>query len=189
VCCPQVAEDDRAAAAAEEAQGDPEVHAAAQQAARLRDAEEWRMQQLRTGAADANANFAPVLGDWRQRLRRTPSPERQQAEQRPDEGMRAVKRRGKRAQAVAESSSEVEADSMMPDLEAESAGLPPGWRAMWDKTHRRLYYGNLETSVSAAGVERGRFHTVTLSCGAVSCLSYKHEHTPRVPHDLLPFMQ
>ena len=36
----------------------------------------------------------------------------------------------------------------MPDLDALSEGLPPGWRAMWDKTHRLAYYGHLQTKVS-----------------------------------------
>ncbi len=34
-----------------------------------------------------------------------------------------------------------------PDLDALSAGLPPGWRAMWDKSSGDVYYGNLATKV------------------------------------------
>lgn len=32
-----------------------------------------------------------------------------------------------------------------PDLKALSAGLPEGWRAMWDKSSGSVYYGNLST--------------------------------------------
>lgn len=35
-----------------------------------------------------------------------------------------------------------------PDLEALTAGLPAGWRAMWDKSSGDVYYGNTGTRVS-----------------------------------------
>ncbi len=36
-----------------------------------------------------------------------------------------------------------------PDLDALSAGLPPGWKALWDKASKELYYGNPSTKVWA----------------------------------------
>lgn len=54
----QVEEEEEAAAAAAAALEDPEARAAVLEAQRRREAEEWRLQQLRTGAADDNANFA-----------------------------------------------------------------------------------------------------------------------------------
>lgn len=41
-------------------------------------------------------------------------------------------------------------NNSMPDLDALSAGLPDGWRAMWDASSKGIYYGNLHTMVGAA---------------------------------------
>ena len=38
-----------------------------------------------------------------------------------------------------------------PDLEALSGGLPPGWKALWDKQSGEVYYGNPTTKVRKAG--------------------------------------
>lgn len=38
-----------------------------------------------------------------------------------------------------------------PDLEALSVGLPPGWKALWDKKSGEIYYGNPSTKVGKAG--------------------------------------
>lgn len=37
-----------------------------------------------------------------------------------------------------------------PDLEKLSKGLPKGWRAMWDKNSKEVYYGNTESKVGSA---------------------------------------
>ena len=37
-----------------------------------------------------------------------------------------------------------------PDLEALSGGLPPGWKALWDKQSGEIYYGNPTTKVGKA---------------------------------------
>ena len=34
-----------------------------------------------------------------------------------------------------------------PDLAALTVGLPEGWKAMWDKQSKEVYYGNLTTKV------------------------------------------
>ncbi|GLI62519.1 hypothetical protein VaNZ11_005176 [Volvox africanus] len=52
-----------------------------------------------------------------------------------------------------------------PDLDALSAGLPPGWRAMWDKATGDVYYGNLVTRVGT-GMGAPRTRTgVASRCG------------------------
>lgn len=148
----QVAAEEEAEAAAEAALEDPEARAAALEAQRRREAEEWRLQQLRTGAADANSNFAPVMGDWRQQIQQ---------------------RRGGRgvaAEAAATAASQVDTEAAeasagggdggtadaadgdaggVPDLDALSEGLPGGWRAMWSDAHQRLYYGHLHSKASS----------------------------------------
>lgn len=48
---------------------DGEAIAAAVQRQRAKEAEEWRLQHLRGGAVGSSANFAPVVGDWRERVR------------------------------------------------------------------------------------------------------------------------
>lgn len=37
--------------------------------------------------------------------------------------------------------------STQPDLEALSGGLPAGWKALWDKTSKEVYYANPKTKV------------------------------------------
>ena len=39
--------------------------------------------------------------------------------------------------------------SPQPDLLALSKDLPQGWKAMWDKASKEVYYGNLDTRVGA----------------------------------------
>ncbi|KAK9818113.1 hypothetical protein WJX72_007317 [[Myrmecia] bisecta] len=102
---------------------------------RLREAEEWRLQQLRAGATpDDNANFQPVAGDWRSKVQ-------------------SAKKRGKADAKEAAADSESPAGSskagQKPDLDALSKGLPAGWRAMWDKASGDVYYGNLTTKATS----------------------------------------
>ena len=55
------------------------------------------------------------------------------------------------AAAAAATQPDATAAASPPDLEALSATLPEGWRAMWDATHARVYYGNLTTKVRDGG--------------------------------------
>lgn len=108
-------------------------------------AEEWRADQVRAGAAAVNSNFAPVFGDWRDRVRaqqqrRTPAaaaapahPAQPAAAPAPEHPFPTAAVPTPTAPAV-------------PDLAAASAGLPPGWTAMWDPASGGVYYGNLTTS-------------------------------------------
>lgn len=150
----QVAQEEEEAAAAAEALEDPEARAAALEAQRMREAEEWRMQQLRTGAADDNANFAPVVGDWQQRVKHAKRQQRLDAAAaaaaaavsgaEPAAAQATAAAAGSAAAAAAAGASR----AGKPDLDALSEGLPSGWRAMWDATHARVYYGNIDTQVT-----------------------------------------
>lgn len=93
----------------------------------------------------------PVVGDWRERLKQGKTQRQAQdvaapVDAGPDQaaGPGASSASGGGASGTVVSS----AGHDVPDLDALSEGLPPGWRAMWDKTHRRLYFGNLATQAS-----------------------------------------
>lgn len=135
------------------------AEAADPEARRRREAEEWRQAQLRSGGAAAaeNANFAPLAGDWRSKVRGG------------KKGGQAS--RGARAAATAEAAAagaEAAAAEAAPareaspaagggtDLEALSEGLPAGWTAMLDTSSGNVYYGNLSTQVRAGGGARAR---------------------------------
>lgn len=127
-----------------EQEADPEF----QSSKRQREIEQWRQEQLRSGAAESNPNFMPLGGA------------KQQAEPSSSKASKAAKAAAKAAKAAKQaaaaagdgaagsSSSKGNAPSGVlnsrtkPDLEALSAGLPRGWRAMWDKSSGDVYYGN-----------------------------------------------
>ncbi|KAK4278265.1 hypothetical protein QN277_016132 [Acacia crassicarpa] len=92
---------------------------------RQREIEEWHAKQIASGEAKDNANFQPLGGDWRERVKR------------------------KRAQAASESvdllQDTVEGNKQ-PDLSDLSKDLPSGWRAYWDETSKQVYYGNTITA-------------------------------------------
>lgn len=92
---------------------------------RQREIEEWRAKQIASGDAKENANFQPLGGDWRER----------------------VKRRRAQKEAVAESSLDaINNGSKQPDLDQLSGDLPSGWQAFWDDSMKQVYYGNSITS-------------------------------------------
>ncbi|OWM85897.1 hypothetical protein CDL15_Pgr012147 [Punica granatum] len=92
---------------------------------RQREIEEWHAQQIASGEAKDNANFQPLGGDWRERVKR------------------------KRAQANKEAASmteEPQKENQPPDLRDLSKDLPSGWQAYWDESSKQVYYGNTLTS-------------------------------------------
>ncbi|KAJ1441214.1 WW domain [Sesbania bispinosa] len=93
---------------------------------RQREIEEWHAKQIASGEAKDNANFQPLGGDWRERVKR------------------------KRAQAARESvdtlQDTTEHNQQQPDLIELSKGLPSNWQAYWDETSKQVYYGNTITS-------------------------------------------
>ncbi|CAO2835762.1 unnamed protein product [Amaranthus hypochondriacus] len=90
-----------------------------------REIEEWRAQQIASGEAKENANFQPLGGDWRER----------------------VKRKRAQKEVAAGTTSEV-ADNKMkqPDLSELSRDLPRGWQAYWDDSSKQVYYANSFTA-------------------------------------------
>ncbi|KAL4856864.1 hypothetical protein ACK3TF_002911 [Chlorella vulgaris] len=142
----EVAAQEEEEAAEEERLDDPLARAAASSAQRRRGAEEWRLQQLRSGAADGNSNFQPVLGDWRHRVQQQAEPQAAQA---------PVETAATAADEAAEGEEGGAGDGagVMPDLDLLSAGLPPGWQAMWDDAHAKVYYGNLDTSLPLTALQ------------------------------------
>ncbi|ESQ48700.1 hypothetical protein EUTSA_v10020110mg [Eutrema salsugineum] len=92
---------------------------------RRKEIEEWKSRQIASGEAKDNANFQPLGGDWREK----------------------VKRRKERAggDEAAESKKKDE-KQQKPDLTKLSAHLPSGWQAYWDESTKKVYYGNTITS-------------------------------------------
>lgn len=86
------------------------------------------------GDADVLAG-QPLAGDWRDRVKGGGGAKGAVAA--------AVKKAAPK-QAAAAPVTYVE----KPDLDALSAGLPPGWKALWDKTSKEIYYGCKATKVS-----------------------------------------
>ncbi|XP_010061425.2 uncharacterized protein LOC104449101 isoform X2 [Eucalyptus grandis] len=120
---------DKWKAAKEELQEDDEDEAktalALLEKKRQREIEEWRAQQIASGEAKENANFQPLGGDWRERVKR------------------------KRAQAAREAVQNQEQSNdgnQQPSLVELSRSLPSGWQAYWDESSKQVYYGNLITS-------------------------------------------
>ncbi|KAL4281627.1 hypothetical protein GQ457_03G023120 [Hibiscus cannabinus] len=93
---------------------------------RQREIEEWHAQQLASGEAKDNANFQPLGGDWREKVKR---------------------RRAKKAKESPDTPSEALPDgNQQSDLDELSRGLPSGWQAYWDEASKQVYYGNVNTS-------------------------------------------
>ncbi|KFK38660.1 hypothetical protein AALP_AA3G143500 [Arabis alpina] len=91
---------------------------------RRREIEEWKSRQIASGEAKDNANFQPLGGDWREK----------------------VKRRKARAEREAEEPEKKDEKQQKPDLTKLSAHLPSGWQAYWDESTKKVYYGNTSTS-------------------------------------------
>ncbi|CAH2053841.1 unnamed protein product [Thlaspi arvense] len=91
---------------------------------RRREIEEWKSRQIASGEAKDNANFQPLGGDWREK----------------------VKRRKERAGREAKESKKKDEKQQKPDLTKLSALLPSGWQAYWDESTKKVYYGNTVTS-------------------------------------------
>ncbi|KAE9456569.1 hypothetical protein C3L33_11497, partial [Rhododendron williamsianum] len=106
---------------------------------RQREIEEWRAQQIASGEAKVNANFQPLGGDWRERVKR--------------------KRAQLKREAVQNSSGSPTDGNQQPNLNEVSRDLPSGWQffscllsfpdvfqAYWDESSKQFYYGNTVTS-------------------------------------------
>ncbi|KQK18547.1 formin-binding protein 4 isoform X2 [Brachypodium distachyon] len=111
----------------DEEEEEPEDALEALEKKRRKEIDGWRKQQIASGEAKENANFVPLGGDWRDRVKR------------------------RRAEAKKESKSEFiqavpEQHKGQPDLVELSKGLPSGWQAYIDESTKQVYYGNNLTS-------------------------------------------
>ncbi|KAL3503657.1 hypothetical protein ACH5RR_038106 [Cinchona calisaya] len=93
---------------------------------RQREIEEWYAQQIASGEARDNANFQPLGGDWRERVKR--------------------KRARLAKESVQTPSEDVSEGNPQSDLDELSRGLPHGWQAYWDDSSKQVYYGHTFTS-------------------------------------------
>ncbi|KAM1494411.1 hypothetical protein EV2_029776 [Malus domestica] len=97
---------------------------------RQRGIEEWYAQQITSGEAKDNANFQPLGGDWREKVKRRKAQLDREA-----------------AKTAAASTSAAPTDgNQQPDMTEQSNSLPPGWQAYWDESSKKVYYGNTVTS-------------------------------------------
>ncbi|XP_021740742.1 formin-binding protein 4-like isoform X1 [Chenopodium quinoa] len=92
---------------------------------RQREIEGWRAQQIASGEAKENANFQPLGGDWRERVKR---------------------KRAQKVAAVGTASDNADDGSKQPDINELSRDLSPGWQAYWDDSSQQVYYANSITS-------------------------------------------
>ena len=87
----------------------------------------------------------PLFGDWRQQVKRRRGDADAEV---PDTAAAAVATTAAAEQRSTAADTSAAASAGPPDLDGLSAGLPEGWRAMWDAGHKRVYYGNLSTKAS-----------------------------------------
>ncbi|XP_054797945.1 uncharacterized protein LOC129302996 isoform X2 [Prosopis cineraria] len=92
---------------------------------RQREIEEWHAKQIASGEAKDNANFQPLGGDWRERVKR---------------------KRARAASKSADRPQDTVVGNQQPDLSDLSKDLPSGWQAYWDETSKQVYYGNIITA-------------------------------------------
>ncbi|CAN6201753.1 unnamed protein product [Urochloa humidicola] len=109
---------------------EPESALEALERKRQKEIEEWRKQQIASGEAQENANFVPVRGDWRDRVKRR----------------RAEAKKESKDESVAASLSSAGQHRGSFDLAELSKGLPSGWQAYLDESTKQVYYGNTVTS-------------------------------------------
>mmetsp|Transcript_8244 Transcript_8244/g.30403 ORF Transcript_8244/g.30403 Transcript_8244/m.30403 type:complete len:623 (+) Transcript_8244:38-1906(+) len=114
---------------------DPELAVKAHKRQREDAVEAWRLDQLRSGNTSKNSNFQPLLGDWRERVKKAKQQEARLAQEPPTNA------RDGAGAATVDSSHPVQP----PDLSPYQVDLPEGWHAMWDAASGDVYYGNITT--------------------------------------------
>ncbi|KAK1582363.1 hypothetical protein Q3G72_014260 [Acer saccharum] len=102
---------------------------------RQREIEQWRAQQIASGEAKDNANFQPLGGDWREKVKRRRAQAAKEAAKKPPEETKT------------ETKTEKKTDTnKQPNLVDLARNLPSGWQAYYDETSKQVYYGNIITS-------------------------------------------
>ncbi|KAJ3699198.1 hypothetical protein LUZ61_002903 [Rhynchospora tenuis] len=102
---------------------------------RQKEIEEWRRHQIARGEAQDNANFVPLGGDWRERVKKKRATKEAKMKDAPETSSDVA--------AVTEYKKQGQEE---PDLAQLSVGLPSGWQAYWDESSKQVYYGNALTS-------------------------------------------
>uniref|UniRef100_A0A0E0LAP2 WW domain-containing protein n=1 Tax=Oryza punctata TaxID=4537 RepID=A0A0E0LAP2_ORYPU len=109
---------------------EPESALDALERKRQKDIDVWRKQQIASGEAQENANFVPLGGDWRDRVKRK----------------RAEAKKEAKSETIPAPVSVTDLHKGQPDLAELSKGLPSGWQAYLDESTKQVYYGNSLTS-------------------------------------------
>ncbi|XP_006656030.1 formin-binding protein 4 isoform X2 [Oryza brachyantha] len=109
---------------------EPESALDALERKRQKDIDEWRKQQIASGEAQENANFVPLGGDWRDRVKRR----------------RAEAKKEAKSEPIPAPVSVTDLHRGQPDLAELSKGLPSGWQAYMDESTKQVYYGSSLTS-------------------------------------------
>ncbi|XP_062078974.1 uncharacterized protein LOC133783376 isoform X2 [Humulus lupulus] len=116
---------------------------------RQREIEEWKAQQIASGEAKDNANFQPLGGDWRERVKRRRAQQAKEAARKTpescnDENTLAVAKEATR-KTPEPLKDEIKQQPVVSELSRDD-DLPSGWQAYWDESSKQVYYGNLVTS-------------------------------------------
>ncbi|XP_030510321.2 uncharacterized protein LOC115725049 isoform X1 [Cannabis sativa] len=117
---------------------------------RQREIEEWKAQQIASGEAKDNANFQPLGGDWRERVKRRRAQQAKEAarktpESSNDENPTKVVAKEEPTRKTPESRNDEIKKPVVSELSRDD-DLPSGWQAYWDESSKQIYYGNLVTS-------------------------------------------
>ncbi|XP_010418959.1 PREDICTED: uncharacterized protein LOC104704597 [Camelina sativa] len=104
---------------------------------RQREIEEWKSRQIASGEAKDNANFQPIVGDWREKVKR--KKERAEKSQK--------KERAEKSQNKSDEKSQKKADEKQqkPDLTKLSTNLPSGWQVNYVVTILLVFVLYIET--------------------------------------------
>mmetsp|Transcript_7920 Transcript_7920/g.15031 ORF Transcript_7920/g.15031 Transcript_7920/m.15031 type:complete len:617 (+) Transcript_7920:538-2388(+) len=106
---------------------------------KLREIEEWKAEHVESGEAADNSNFAPIQGDWRERLKMAQEQRREIGDTVPSSSQPVA----------ADGAGDLTNITQTLDLTPYNLGLPEGWQAFYDHSSSGVYYGNLITQATS----------------------------------------
>ncbi|KAJ3694748.1 hypothetical protein LUZ60_000125 [Juncus effusus] len=133
-------------AASEEIHEEPESSIEALEKKRQREIEEWKANQIASGEAQDNANFVPLGGDWRERVKRRRAKEAKKEQKTENSSETENINISSSVQDKKQEIKSVQEKQENHDLAKFSIGLPSNWHAYWDESSKQVYYGNIVTS-------------------------------------------